>query len=238
MNIFKMKLFGLIILSVLCSARPQNEKSCLTAYDYYIQGIQLTNSENWYKAARSYESSINLDSTNQDAWYNLGIAYCELGMWTKSINTFKKATKLNPEFFEAHNNLGLAYYKLKEFKFAEKHFNKSLRINPAQAEAYRNLGILLLETEKFIEAIPALVTAISKYPNDSELYSGFGWALAVIAFQKSIDIRPKHVNTLYNLGLTYIELDQKDSAMEVYHRLKKLDKIIANSLDYLIQKIE
>ena len=64
------------MLNIFCYARPQDEQSCLTAYDYYIRGIQLTNSESWYKAARTYESSINLDSTNNDAWYNLGIAYC------------------------------------------------------------------------------------------------------------------------------------------------------------------
>lgn len=245
-KIMLIRLIMFLVLSALCYATPQSEQFNMTAFDYYLQGIQFTNSESWYKAARSYESSIKLDSTNQDAWYNLGIAYFQMGMYTKSIDAFKYAIKLKPDFHEAHNNLGMAYHRLKQYSLSKNHYRQSLELNADQAAAYRNLGTLLLETGEFTESIPILVTAISKYSQDAELYSGLGWALynigqynnAVTAFRKSLEIRPKHVNTLYNLGLTYIELNQKKCATEIYDRLKKLDKITAESLNYLIQQMD
>ena len=57
---------------------------------------------------------------------------------------------------------------------------------------------------------------------------------AIESYKQAIRIDPDHRNAHYNLGLAYLSLNDRDSALEQYKILKKLDTEKANKLFNLI----
>jgi len=53
---------------------------------------------------------------------------------------------------------------------------------------------------------------------------------AIESFKQAIKIDPEHTEANYNLGVAYINLKDRGSAMEQYKILKKLDTELANKL--------
>jgi tetratricopeptide (TPR) repeat protein len=57
---------------------------------------------------------------------------------------------------------------------------------------------------------------------------------AIEAYKEAIRIKPDFAEAHYNLGLTYLILGDKGSALDEYRILKDLDKDLANKLFTLI----
>ena len=81
---------------------------------------------------------------------------------------------------------------------------KSSRKEIKDAEYYYNLGVDCANSDKYQEAIDA--------------------------FKQAIRIKPDYALAHYRLGCTYLILGDKDSVMEEYKILKRLDKEKANIL--------
>jgi tetratricopeptide (TPR) repeat protein len=58
------------------------------------------------------------------------------------------------------------------------------------------------------------------------------------AFKQAIKIKPDFAKAYFNLGITYVVLGDKDSALDQYKILEKIDKDLANKLFSKISKFK
>ena len=59
---------------------------------------------------------------------------------------------------------------------------------------------------------------------------------AVESYTHAITVKPDYVPAYFNLGIAYIKLSDKASALKVYERLKSLDPQLAERLLNVIYK--
>ena len=113
---------------------------------------------------------------------------------------------------EAHSNLGDIYYNLKHYGEAIKECKHVIRINSDSAEVYyNNMGVAYKELMSFNEAIES--------------------------YKKAIMIDPYFAEPHLGLGVVYVEIGNKDSALAELNILEDLDAEKAMELSKLMDKV-
>jgi tetratricopeptide (TPR) repeat protein len=107
--------------------------------------------------------------------------------------------------------LGLAY--LEEFKLdeAEKEFIKYIKLAPKEKLGYANLGLTYLRMGKYPEAEKKLLKAIAIDPKDPDIRLILATVYqmndqrekAISELNKSLEVSPDHIKTLYDLSELY-----------------------------------
>jgi tetratricopeptide (TPR) repeat protein len=104
-------------------------------------------------------------------------------------------------------------------------------------------GMVLLKMNRPLEAQKYLRKAVELSPNVSDYHNGLGYSLfflkkydeAIDEFNKSINLDPEHLDALIGLCIAYAENGNKEKTLEIYGRLKDLDK---ETLDQLMKIIK
>ena len=96
------------------------------------------------------------------------------------------------------------------YEAAEQFYQEALKYNPKEARAYLGLG--------------RLYAAQSRVPD------------SVAAFRKAIELKPKLAEAYFNLGMIYSAVGKKDSALEQYQVLQRLNGDLAKRLKEFIDK--
>ena len=95
------------------------------------------------------EKVVSIDTHDADAYYNLGLAYQELGKLDKAEECYKAVVILKPKHADAHNNLGNTLHDRGKLQLAELHIKEAIAIKPDFTEAYNNLGLTLYESVSY-----------------------------------------------------------------------------------------
>jgi Tfp pilus assembly protein PilF len=107
------------------------------------------------------------------------------------------AVEVAPRFANAWNTLGTIAYQTHRIPLAEQRFRQALKQDPAAYEPLVNLGGVLVTLHKLDEALEVNVHATLTRPNDALANS--------------------------QLGMTYFELGQFDSAVKYLERARQID---------------
>ncbi len=208
------------------------------------------------KSVEECKQEVRKNPDNALAHYNLGDAYRKSGMYEEAIESYKQVIRIVPDFAKAHIFIGLAYLALDMSKEAIKSFKKAISIDPDSKEAHHNLGAVYGVSGKHQEAIESFKQAIRIDPDDAVVHYSLGLAyldlkvmnsafeeyeildkldteLASKLFYMMLNaeaIDPDDADVQYNLGITYLQLNDRDSAIDQYKILKKLDTRLANKL--------
>jgi len=184
------------------------------AYEAYDKALYFMDKKEYGKALPYLEIVIKTDISSLKAWAYLAIGYCyeEFGTYTKAVEAFKQAIRIDPDDADAHYNLGVVYGKLGFHKDEIEAYKQAIRIDPNNAHAYYN-----------------------SYYNLGIAYGQLGFYKdAIAAFKQAIYIDPDDPEAHYNLGITYILIGDRNSALNEYKILKKLDINLANKLFDLV----
>ncbi len=140
----------------------------------------------------------------------------------KSVEECKQEVRKNPDNALAHYNLGDAYFKSGKYQKAIESFKQAIRIDPDDAVVHYSLGLAYLD-------LKVMNSAFEEYKIldklDTELASKLFY---MMLNAEAID--PDDADVQYNLGITYLQLNDRDSAIDQYKILKKLDTRLANKL--------
>jgi tetratricopeptide (TPR) repeat protein len=214
----------------------------------FNKGLKELWQGNWSAALTYFQKATEKNPDYADAWFNLGVAYGELGRWQDEIESYKQAIRIKPDLaneHETHQNLGVAYGKLGRFEDAIEAYKQVIRIKPDDAAAHYDLGVTYAELGRHQDAIEAYKQAIRIKPDFAEAHNNLGAAYgklglyqeAMESYKQAIRIKPDHASAHFNLGLTYCLITgDKGSALEEYKILKTLDVDKANELFNLIYK--
>lgn len=92
------------------------------------------------EAEAFYLKSLELDPSNWQGWYNLGLARSKLQRYAPAIDSFERSLLANPGNKDALNNIGISYMALRDYKRAVEYYQKALKLDPNFFYAAFNLG--------------------------------------------------------------------------------------------------
>ncbi|MEO6588343.1 MAG: tetratricopeptide repeat protein [Pyrinomonadaceae bacterium] len=118
--------------------------------------------------------------------------HSEIGLWTRGV-------EVKPDSWGTHYNLGLAYYQNKEYQLAADELNKSLSTSPdyrIDDKIYNNRGLAFQELGKTQEA-----------KRD---------------FIKAVELNPKSIEAIVNLGALYFNEGSYTSAETEFKKAVEL----------------
>ena len=134
----------------------------------------------------------------RDAYVQLGIAYIQQGDTQRAKVPLKNALELDASNADAHAALAMAFQLEMESQLADEHFRKALSQRPRDARLLNNYGGFLFEQKRYQDAMDTYLKAA-----DDNLY-------------------PERSRVFENLGLTALQLNQREQAKEYFQRALRL----------------
>lgn len=192
-------------------------------------------------ASRPFDADSTLDTNDHCA---IGLRLLERGRLTEAQIEFQKALSEDKDCVEAHYNLGLIYERRNEAQRALKHCERAVRLAPRHFEALNQLGIVYGKLGRNVEAIKTFIQAIrvksdyvEAYGNLAMLYfNGGRYSEAINACERALKINPDDAYIHYVMGLVYVDLSYKDTALIEYQLLADIDAELASHLLRAIEK--
>lgn len=161
----------------------------------------------------------------------------------------KIVTYSNPENAQAWEIAGLSEFALKQYSEAAKDLQKVLDLQPAKQQDTKivdALGQAYFYDDKFDRAVPLLLatTTRASAKSDATLHYQLGFAYyrtkrdreAIAEFKSAIRIKRDYVIAHFFLGMSYLAVGDKSSAMDEYKILRTLDPDTATKLYAQITK--
>jgi tetratricopeptide (TPR) repeat protein len=212
-----------------------------TADEWVSLGKAYRSLEQFDKAVGAYEAVVRKDSTRCDILYDMGTAYMKVKDYQKAVAAFNRKIACDTASgyrFASHLNAAMSSMQLKDFKAAEEHTLAAIELRPEHVQAwltlsqnYVQLGNLPKQRagyRKVIELATADTTVNGKYERAlEEAYRMEGvqellekkYPQAIDLLKKSIQINPKHCNTLLLLAQAYHNSNLKEDATKYYCRV-------------------
>ncbi|MDQ1727951.1 MAG: protein O-GlcNAc transferase [Pyrinomonadaceae bacterium] len=129
----------------------------------------------------------------------------------RAIEKYKESLKLEPNNALTHRALGAAYFLLNQNDLAVKQFKEVIGLRPDYLVGYQDLARALVASGQFSEAAGTYETAIK--------------------------LKPSEITVRYELALTYLQMQDTESAKRQYVILKGLNGVDPAILSELKQKL-
>lgn len=134
------------------------------------------------------------------------------------------------------NELGEISYNLEKYKEAVKYLENARKINPKEADVFY-LGMTYLQLERYKEARDIFYKVTSENTSAQGLYN-LGTAnmglknynAAVENYNAILKISPGDTDAMYQLGICYSKMNDKQGVKQTYETLKSFDLNRANEL--------
>jgi tetratricopeptide (TPR) repeat protein len=174
----------------------------------------------------SYDRAIEINSDNDSAWYNRGIALGNLGKYKEAVTSYDRAIEINPDDYSAWSNRGNALVNLARYEEAVASYDRAIEINPNYDLAWYNRGVALGNLGKYEEAVASYDRAIEINPNYDLAWYNRGVALgnlgkykeAVASYDRAIEIKPDKDSAWCNHGNALGKLGRYEEAVASYDR--------------------
>jgi tetratricopeptide (TPR) repeat protein len=224
--------------------------------DYYFKAgfsmNQLKNFDEAIEYLEKYEPKRNDEIGKKFA--EIGYASYMMEDEDKALEAFNKSLEALPDNGIALRGLGNIYYdhfgkvnydNAKESDKALKYYELAMVKDEKNSNSIcKKLGWIYLNNEnRYDDAIKVLKKAIVYEADDYEIRQDLGYAYyvkndnnnAIIQLNKSIELNPKSYKGYYYNGLTYLNMNKKSDAMNMYNKLKTFDdywsKLLLNKIN-------
>lgn len=139
--------------------------------------------------------------SNAEAWNYLGIIYFRKKQYDQALEAYLKSIEQAPKIAKTHNNLGTLYLTL---------FLKDKDIQRRDQA--------LMAFNKAIELNPNLVSALNGRASAYKFSNRVQDALD--EWNKIIAAKPGFIDAYFNIGVTYLQLNEKQAALKYFNILK------------------
>lgn len=159
-------------------------------------------------------------------------AVADQGRMPPEIQATIQRAKDQPSSFEAQVAAGELYYRIKRFDEAVVYYTRANKIRPENYDVLVKLGNISFDADDFQAAEKWYTAALAMKPNDVNVRTDLGLTFvfrkpenfdrAITEFRRSLEVNPKHEQTLQNL--TFALAQKKDTA-EAQAVLKRLAEV-------------
>tara|TARA_B100000686_G_scaffold348468_1_gene439576 strand:- start:1551 stop:3356 length:1806 start_codon:yes stop_codon:yes gene_type:complete len=133
-----------------------------------IRGNLLAMKGQLDQAALHYRRAIEKDSSNINAYRNLGAVLLKTGDDDGAANSFREALARKPSQPSIRNNLGSILYRKRKVVEAEEQFRRAVKLSPENSTILYNLAMALADQGKRNEAARYLRSALKVTPRFSK----------------------------------------------------------------------
>ena len=210
-----------------------------SAQAHYDLAIAYKNHGRQVDALPALRDAIRLDPKFQIAYRTLGeyLVRPDSNTDTEGIDALKEAIRLDPHDMEAVYVLASVYTRSKRYDEATGLLKQAIADNPSAPEPYiwlaRSYG-----KDKRSEAEEVLKECIQINPNAAEAYAVLGelytrlgrTADAISILKQGLAVNPSFGRVHFALGMAYYKSGDKESAMNEYNALKRINLEMAESL--------
>jgi len=144
-------------------------------------------------------AAADKDPNNFDAQIKAGDLHYQIQQYDNAIKYYTQANKLQPDNYQVKVALGNANFDASKFDQAEEWYDKALEAKPDDVSVRTDKGL----------------TYIFRQPPDYDK--------AIAEFTKSLDVDPKHPQTLQNLVVAYTKKGDAQNANATLARLEAAD---------------
>jgi tetratricopeptide (TPR) repeat protein len=117
-----------IINAIINQFNASNQVATNEAGDWFNQGVQQDQSEDFEGAIASYNQALEIQPDLYEAWFNKGNVFAKLGRFEEAITAYDKAIEFQPNLHEAWHNRGNVLSNLGRLDEANASFNKAQEI--------------------------------------------------------------------------------------------------------------
>jgi tetratricopeptide (TPR) repeat protein len=130
-----------------------------------------------------------------DAQLTAAGLYYQIGRYDEAIEFLMKANQIRPESYETVVKLGDTNFEAEHYEVAEKWYTSALTTNPKDVNVRTDLG----------------TTFMARQPPDFDR--------AIKEYTRSLELDPKHEQTLHNLVIAYTKKNDAANAQAMLDRL-------------------
>lgn len=194
---------------------PDDAEVLLLAASTYAAAGDLKKSE------QALRKTIEVDGSNFQAYGMLGRLYLAQHRLDEALAEFDELSKRQPRPVQAHTIVGVILEAQQKPQEARKRYEQALAIDPDMPVAANNLAWMYAETGENLDvALQLAQAATRRLPDNPAIQDTLGWiyykkglaALAVPAFQKSVELDPKNPIFHFHLGLAYLKAGDSPKA--------------------------
>jgi TolB-like protein/DNA-binding winged helix-turn-helix (wHTH) protein/Flp pilus assembly protein TadD len=213
----------------------------IEAYQLYVKGRYFWNKRTeagLRKGIEYFQQAIDQDPNYALAYAGLADSYIILANWRYAppSESYAKAKAAALRALELDDHLpealtSLAYTTLlyeRDWKTSESRFRQAIALNPNYASAHHFYSICLLTAGRQSEAVAEIKRAQELDPLSLIISSVHGWIhyqgrefeQAVYQFTKTLEMDPKYVPALLDLGATYLRTGEYSKAIAKFEEAK------------------
>ncbi|NLB82679.1 MAG: tetratricopeptide repeat protein [Synergistaceae bacterium] len=186
----------------------------------------------------------NAEANPEDLTAQAALAreYNRRGEYGKALSVAKDILEASPGFPAAIIERAHSHRFLGEFQKSVEWYRRYLGTNPNSLEGWGGLSESLARLEIWDESFGAARAAIGAAPQNSEGYGALGRAYrfagryeeAADLLQQGLRFAPENATLLYDLGVCFVELDDRPAALVQYDKLLFVNQRSAEALFSLI----
>ncbi|BDS14402.1 tetratricopeptide repeat protein [Aureispira anguillae] len=195
--------------------------------------IALSRISGLYDLTKSYSESISfhLKLINKQpysywAWYNLGLAYMQIGSLKEAAEAFDYAIVINEQFEPAYHYYIDCYIGLEEYDLALRYLGEYQDFFESDAEIWYRFGQCYEYKHQYAVARKNYSKALEYNSLNGLVYYNIGncyveeneWHLAEKAFLQAYSVNRFNAEFCLSLADTYDALENSDKAHEFYHK--------------------
>ena len=208
------------------------------AVPFYKAGMAYKQSNNFTAALNSFTKAVSLDKKFDSAFAEMGNIYSAGGDVDLAINNYKKTLAINPAFSAALTGMGKIYRDARQnFDSAIVYYNAAEQLDKTNKETYYALAWIHNAKKDYEKAIPYAVKSLEIDNTYKPAYGELGhayratknYAGCIEQMKKNLAVSVVDVALLYS-GYCYIELKNKEGAMQQYEALLKVNEKMAAGL--------
>ena len=210
----------------------------LTAYDFYLRGLQVgvralteASKEANEQARQMYGKAVELDLTYAEAYAMLGWTYYNefFNRWAadssqaleRAFTLAQQAVALDDSLPTPHLVLGFAFLMEKQHEQAVAEVGRAMALDPNNPNTHLTLGIVLAfagQPEDGVEFVEQALRLNPRYPANYLQNLGRAYRLAgrceeaIAPLKQAIALSPTFIPSRVNLVVCYVELGREEEA--------------------------
>src|SRR5579875_2664965 len=141
---------------------------------FFLLGNDNNDNQYYDRAARHFETALELDPKNDRARFMLGVVDVVEFRLDQAKNEFEQALRMSPQNPYYHLHYGILLSRLGDRAGARREMQTAEKLAPSYARTYFNLGNLDAETGSYAEAREQLEAAVRLDPSLSSAYYSLG----------------------------------------------------------------
>jgi len=207
------------------------------------------NAELYYERAKYYMDAkdfnagmidilhcMNIDSTKAKYYLTLSDLYFVNNKTSNSKAALEKCIKLDDKNVDAMLKLAELYFYVKKNDKSFEYINMALKVNKYNAKAYFMKGMNYKEIKDTAKAISSMQTAVEQDQLYYNAYMQLGLLtaaqknpLAIQYYKNALRIQPNSLETWYDIGKYYQDVQDWKQASDAYITLLKIDPKYKNA---------